>query len=82
MPESRISGFADGIFHKEVLSIHRRVLIATGTPRQSACTMVFTVLLEFAEFLKFEIFSFAVISTTSFRLLSLLTGPVFSCLMG
>jgi hypothetical protein len=33
--------------------------------------MVFTVRLDLAEFLKFETFSFAVISTTSFLLVSL-----------
>jgi len=44
--------------------------------------MVFIVLLDFAEFLKLEIFSFAVISTTSFRLALLRIGPVFNCFMG
>jgi hypothetical protein len=45
--------------------------------------MVFMVLLVLAEFLnlKFEIFSFAVISTTSFRLVSLFIGPVFNRFM-
>ena len=43
--------------------------------------MVFIVLLDFAEFLKLEIFSFAVISTTSFRLALLRIGPVFNCFM-
>ena len=56
-------------------------LIATGISRRSACTMVFIVLPDFAEFLKLEIFSFAVISTTSFRLALLLIGPVFNCFM-
>ena len=60
-----------------IRSVHRYGLIATGTPRESACTMVFTVLLDFAEFLKSEIFSGAVIGTTSFRL-AFLIGPVFS----
>ena len=55
--------------------------MATGTSRRSACTMVFIVLLDFAEFLKLEIFSFAVISTTSFRLALLRIGPVFNCFM-
>jgi hypothetical protein len=44
--------------------------------------MVFIVLLDFAEFLKLEIFSFAVISTTSFFLALLRIGPVFNCFMG
>ena len=44
--------------------------------------MVFIVLLDFAELLKPEIFSFAVISTTSFRLALLRIGPVFNCFMG
>jgi hypothetical protein len=39
--------------------------------------MVFTVLLDFAEFLKSEIFSGAVIGPTSFRS-AFLIGPVFS----
>ena len=44
--------------------------------------MVFIVLLDFAEFLKLEIFSFAVISTTSFFLALLRIGPVFNFFMG
>ena len=44
--------------------------------------MVFIVLLDLAEFLKLEIFSFAVICTTSFRLALLRIGPVFNCFMG
>jgi len=43
--------------------------------------MVFIVLPDFAEFLKLEIFSFAVISTTSFRLVSLFIGPGFNRFM-
>jgi hypothetical protein len=44
--------------------------------------MVFIVLLDLAEVLKLEIFSFAVICTTSFRLALLRIGPVFNCFMG
>jgi hypothetical protein len=43
--------------------------------------MDFMVLLVLAEFLKFETFSLAVISTTSFRLVSLFIGPVFNRFM-
>ena len=43
--------------------------------------MVFMVLLDLVEFLKFETFSFAVISTTSFRLVSLFIGPGFNRFM-
>ena len=56
--------------------------MATGTSRRSACTMVFIVLLDFAEFLKLEIFSFALITTTIFRLALLRIGPVFNCFIG
>lgn len=70
MPESSICGFADGIFHQK-LPQFTNVLIATGTPQRSACTRVFTVP-GFAESLKLEIFSLALIRTINFRLLSLL----------
>jgi len=44
--------------------------------------MVFIVLVDFAEFLKPEIFSFALITTTIFRLVLLRIGPVFNCFIG
>src|ERR1700752_3352973 len=69
-------------FIKYPFSQSTDVLIATGTSRRSARTMVFIVLLDFAEVLKLEIFSFAVISTTSFRLALLRSGTVFNCFMG
>jgi hypothetical protein len=43
--------------------------------------MVFMVLLDLADLLKFENFSLAVITTTSFRLVSLFIGPVFNRFM-
>ena len=69
MSESGISGFANAIFHIKVSSQFTPVLKVTGTPQRSARTRVFTVLPGFDEFLRLEIFSLAVIRTTSLRLL-------------